>query len=97
MAQAVLINVFAVPDGRDEELLAGSAEGRRFTERQPGFVSTALHRTLDPEARSRYINVAAWESAGDFRAALGHPDFAAYRARVPFVHFPSVYTVMEPS
>ena len=96
MTQAVLINVFEVPDGRDEEFLAGWEEGKRFMERQPGYVSTALHRSLDPQARFRYINVAVWESADDFRAALSHPDFAAYRERIPFVHYPSVYTVVEP-
>ncbi len=94
MAQAVLINVFEVPDGRDEEFLTGWEEGKRFMEQQPGYVSTALHRSLDPDARFRYINVAVWESADHFRAALGHPDFAAYRERVPFAHYPPVYEVV---
>ena len=97
MAQAVLINVFEVPEGRDEEFLAGWEEGKRFMERQPGYVSTALHRSLNPQARFRYINVAVWESAEDSNAALHSPEFAAYRERIPFAHYPSVYSVVEPS
>jgi heme-degrading monooxygenase HmoA len=94
MAQAVLINVFEVPEGRDEEFLAGWEQGKQFMEQQPGYVSTALHRSLDPKARFRYINVAVWESPEDFNAALNHPEFVAYRERVPFAHYPSVYTVV---
>ena len=94
MAQAILINVFEVPEGRDEEFLAGWEESKRFMERQPGYVSTALHRSLDPGARFRYINVAVWESPEAFNAALNHPEFVAYRERFPFAHYPSVYTVV---
>ena len=43
----------------------------------------------------RYINIAVWESAEAFQAALNHPEFAAYRDRVPFTHYPSVYTVVR--
>jgi heme-degrading monooxygenase HmoA len=95
MAQAVLINVFEVPEGRDEEFLAGWEQGKRLMEQQPGYVSTALHRSLDPEARFRYINIAVWESPEHFTTALNSPEFAAYRDRVPFAHYPSVYTVIR--
>jgi heme-degrading monooxygenase HmoA len=94
MPQAILINVFEVPEGRDEEFLAGWEEGKRFMEQQPGYVSTALHRSLDPAARFRYINIAVWESPEHFSAALNHPEFSAYRERVPFAHHPSVYTII---
>ena len=95
MPQATLINVFEVPEGRDEEFLAGWEEARRFMERQPGYVSTAIHRSLDPAARFRYINIAVWESPEHFLAALHHPEFVAARERVPFAHYPSVYTVVR--
>ena len=58
MAQAILINLFEVPAGRDQEFPAGWEQARPFMEQQPGSVSTALHRSLDPEARFRYVNVA---------------------------------------
>ena len=63
-------------------------------ERQPGYLSTALHRSLDPTAQFRYINVAHWESAQDFSAALNNPEFEAYRNAVPFTRYPSVYEVI---
>ena len=67
----VLINVFEVPAGQDEEeFLAGWEQGKAIMERQPGYLSTALHRSLDPTAQFRSINVAHWESAQDFSAAL---------------------------
>ncbi len=95
MNTAVLINVFEVPEERDEEFLAHWEEARRFMERQPGYVSTALHRSLDPMARFRYVNVAEWESPAEFRAALSRPEFAAIRERMPFASYPSVYTVIR--
>ena len=94
MPNAVLINAYEVPEERDEEFLAHWEAARRFMERQPGYVSTALHRSLDAAARFRYVNVAVWESPEHFGAALNHPEFAAYRERVPFAHYPSVYTVV---
>ena len=64
-------------------------------EQQRGYVSTALHRSLDPTARFRYINIAVWESPEHFSTAMNHPEFTAYRERVPFAHHPSVYTVIR--
>ena len=95
MAHAVLINVFEVPEGRDEEFLAGWEKARQFMEQQRGYVSTALHRSLDPTARFRYINLAVWESPEAFSAALNHPVFAALRDATPFSHYPAVYTVIR--
>jgi heme oxygenase (mycobilin-producing) len=95
MAQAILINAFEVPDGHDDEFLEGWEEGKRLMERRPGYVSTALHRSLDPTARFRYINIAVWESAEAFQAALTSPEFTAYRARIRFAHYPSVYEVVR--
>ena len=40
---------------------------------QPGYVSTRLHRSSDPDARFRFVNVAEWETAEAFGAALNHP------------------------
>ena len=95
MAHAVLINVFEVPEGQEETFLAGWEEARRFMARQPGYVSTALHSSLDPSARFRFINIATWESPEAFFAALNHPEFVALRDNVPFPHYPSVYTVIR--
>ena len=94
MAHAVLINVFEVPERQDEEFMAGWEKARQFMEQQRGYVSTALHRNLDPTARFRYVNVAVWETPEDFYAALNNPEFAVMRDATPFPHYPSVYTVI---
>jgi heme-degrading monooxygenase HmoA len=93
MANVVLINPFEVPDGKEEEFLRGWEAARDFMQRQKGYVATRLHRSLDPTARFRFINVAEWESPAAFHAALTHPDFVRLRAATPFVHYPSLYEV----
>ncbi len=49
--------------------------------RQPGFISTQLHRALGESAT--YLNYAIWESTEAFRSAFGHPDFQAKLANYP--------------
>ncbi len=95
MAQAVLINVVEVPNGRDEELLGGRNAGRRSTERQPDDAGTTLHRRLAPQVRFRSVNVAMRESAESVNRALHHPELAAHRGRLPVAHSPSVYAVVQ--
>jgi heme oxygenase (mycobilin-producing) len=95
MAQAILINVFEVPEGRDDEFLMGWEKAKQFMEQQPGYISTALHRSLDRAARFRHINIALWEKPEDFQAALNHPVFVALRNATPFAHYPSLYTVIR--
>lgn len=95
MAHVVLMNPFEVPEGKDEEFLTGWEAAKKFMERQKGYVSTRLHRSLDPKARFRFINVAEWESPKDSYAALQNPEFAPLRESVPFPHFPSIYEVIR--
>jgi len=49
-----------------------------FMKRQPGFISTQLHRALGESPT--YLNYAVWESTAHYRAAFGHPEF---RAKLP--------------
>jgi heme-degrading monooxygenase HmoA len=42
---------------------------------QPGYVSTRLHRALQPDARFRFVNVAEWSSPQDFQAAVSSEQF----------------------
>jgi hypothetical protein len=58
-------------------------------------MATRLHRSLVPNARFRFINVAEWASVEDFQAALNHPEFTTLREATPFAHFPAVYEVMR--
>ncbi len=69
-AEVTLINVFEVPAGRQAEAIAAWERARAFLSDQPGYVSTALHRALSPDARFALINVAIWDSPEAFRAAV---------------------------
>ncbi len=95
MANVVLINAFEVPEDKDAQFLQGWEAARDFMQSQKGYVATRLHRSLDPAARFRFINLAEWETPADFQAALNHPDFVELRDAVPFTHFPSVYEVIR--
>lgn len=64
-----LINCFEVPEGRDEEFLAGFRKVNDYMAAKPGFVGNRLHRALVPEARFRFINYVEWETAEHLDAA----------------------------
>lgn len=64
-----LINVFEVPEGQLEASVAFWKESRDFLQTQPGYVSTALHQSIAPDAKFMLVNVAEWESAAAFKAA----------------------------
>ena len=95
MSTVVLINAFEVPAEQDAAFLRGWEAARDFMQRQAGYLSTRLHRSLDPAARFRFINIAEWASPADFQAALNHPEFVALRQAIPFAHYPSVYQVIR--
>ena len=71
----ILINPFEVPAGADDDFLRGWERAAEYMQRQPGFVSTRLHRALVPDARFRFVNVAEWASPQDFQAAVSSEEF----------------------
>ena len=94
MPDMVLINPFEVPaDGSDAEFLAGWQAAADYLQTQPGFRSTRLHRAVRPDARFRYVNVALWESAQSFMAAVGSDGFRALAAGTA-PNFPALYEVV---
>ena len=46
-----------------------------YLRQQEGFVSTRLHQSLYPAEATRFVNIAAWESAEHFQRALSTPEF----------------------
>ena len=93
MTNAVLINVFEVPAGHDEEFLRGWQAARDVLRRQPGFVSARLHQSLDPAAAFRFVNVAEWASPEDFRRAVATPEFQELVRGMPFAGHPALYRI----
>ncbi|UGY05431.1 antibiotic biosynthesis monooxygenase family protein [Bradyrhizobium quebecense] len=77
----VLVNVFTL-DKADEEIFLKSWQAdAAIMKRQPGFISTQLHRALGDSPA--YLNYAVWESTAAFRSAFANPEFRAKLAAYP--------------
>jgi heme-degrading monooxygenase HmoA len=88
----VLINPFEVPPDRDTEFVTRWERARDFLAGREGYVDTALHRSLAPEAEFRFVNVARWRSPRDFQAAMAAPGFPG--RQMPYVSHPALYQVV---
>lgn len=71
----VLINAFEVPADRAEHFIKAWEETRDFLQLQPGYIETALHQGLRPDADFLFVNIARWETAEAFSAAMGSVGF----------------------
>ena len=80
-APVVLVNVFTVDRAEADRLEAAWTEDAKFMRRQPGFISTQLHRGVGES--STYLNYAVWESVAAFKAAFEQPDFRAHLSSYP--------------
>ena len=77
----VLVNVFTLDKADEPAFLQVWQEDAAFMKRQPGFISTQLHRAIGESPT--YLNYAVWESSAAFRAAFTHPDFVAKLSAYP--------------
>ena len=66
------ITIIETEPGKQTESLSLMRERARFMQRQPGFISISLHRSLDGR---RIVNYIQWESRDLLRAAHQSPDF----------------------
>lgn len=71
----VLVDVFTLAAADEADFLAVWKDDAAFMKRQPGFISTQLHRALGDSPT--YLNYAIRESTAAFRAAFTHPEFVA--------------------
>ncbi|UWR48156.1 antibiotic biosynthesis monooxygenase family protein [Phaeobacter inhibens] len=91
-----LINVFEVPEGALQASIDYWKLSRDFLQTQPGYVSTALHQSIAPDAKFMLVNFAVWESAEAFKAASAKMMQTAGIAPVDGLKFtPGLYTVIE--
>jgi heme-degrading monooxygenase HmoA len=88
----VLINLFEVPAGADEGFIGAWERARDFLAAQDGYRSTALHRSLGPDAEFRFVNLAEWASSVAFQSATSHPEFPG--RDMPFPAHPGLYQVV---
>ncbi len=71
----VLINTFTVDPAEADQFLAAWTTDAAIMKRQPGFISTQLHRGI--AGSSVFVNYAVWESTASFKRAFGNPEFQA--------------------
>lgn len=80
-APVVLVNLFTLDAADEQAFLAAWQADAEIMKRQPGFISTQLHRAIGGSVA--YLNHAVWESTADFRAAFAHPEFRAKLSAYP--------------
>ena len=78
---AVLINIFTVATEDVDALLAAWEHDANWMKKQPGYISTQLHRGIG--GSRTFLNYAVWELVGHFRAAFTNPEFRTALAAYP--------------
>ncbi len=95
-AEVTLINVFEVPGGQRDAVVAGWEKARDFLSDQPGYIDTALHESLSPDSRFQLINVARWADAQSFQSAIQAMHKAAIFPKIEGLGInPALYTVIR--
>ncbi len=82
VSPVVLINIFQVAETDIPALLKAWEADANWMKRQPGYISTQLHRGIG--GSTVLMNYAVWESVAHFRAAFSHPEFKS-----ALEHYPS--------
>ena len=77
----VLINTFVVPAEDADALLNTWSRDAAIMKRQPGFISTQLHRGT--AGSCTFLNYAVWQSVAHFREAFANPEFRAQLGAYP--------------
>ncbi len=80
-APVVLVNVFTVDEADTDAMLKTWTSDARFMRRQPGFISTQLHRGIG--SSTTFMNYAVWDSAADFARAFEQPQFQSQIRNYP--------------
>jgi heme oxygenase (mycobilin-producing) len=57
-----LINVFTVPNGKEDEFVKWWEDVKANITKQQGFISGKFHKGIKPDSRFKFINVAIWEN-----------------------------------
>jgi hypothetical protein len=75
----VLINAFEVPPDADDDFIRGWEAARDYLQTQPGYVGTALHRAVSPDADFRFIKSDAGSRCSTSRQRFRDRAFARRR------------------
>ena len=100
MARYTFINPLTVPMSREDEFLEKWTAGAAYVRKCEGFVSTSLHRSINPNSRFQYFTVAQWESPDHFYRAMASEWWREYAASFGFGSGPNDFgaepTLCEP-
>ena len=77
----VLVNLFTVDPADQDALVAAWREDALWMKKQPGYISTQLHRAVGDSCM--YLNYAIWDSVDDFRVAFSNPEFQQALSHYP--------------
>ena len=93
----ILINPFEVPEGKEEEAIKGWDDAATYLRKQPGFISTKLHKTITPNSKFHLVNVAEWETPEAFMNAVNTDEFKKVTQKMveDFPHYPALYDVIR--
>ena len=81
VAPVTLINLFTVDPADVGALLEAWEHDANWMKKQPGYISTQLHRGIGGSCV--FLNYAVWESVAHFRAAFSDPEFLGALAAYP--------------
>jgi heme oxygenase (mycobilin-producing) len=97
MSRVILINPFEVAPSLEASALAYWDRAAAHLRRQPGYRWARLHRAVSPGARFLYVNVAEWDSAAHFGAAVGSDAFRRLTGPEAdrFPHHPALYEIIR--
>lgn len=97
MSAITLVNCFEIPSGREDEFFALWQQVNTYMRGKSGYLGHKLHRSLAPDARFRFVNVAQWASLEAFNAAhdAGFRDLVSQTAWSTFRSFPTLYEVVH--
>ncbi|MDF5709923.1 MAG: antibiotic biosynthesis monooxygenase [Nostoc sp. S4] len=91
----VLINVFCIPQGMEDEFVAKWHQTAELMKNEPGFIETKLHRSLLPTARFQFINIAKWSSESTWQAAFSKriSQHEIFEQQLPIEANPALYQI----
>lgn len=97
MGIVTLVNCFEVPAGREEEFFGLWQQVNAYMQKKKGYLEHKLHRSLAPDAKYRFVNVARWASIEDFQAAhdAGFQALVSKPAWSEFRSSPALYEVVH--
>ena len=57
-----LINVFSVPEAKEDEFVKWWQDVKDNITKQEGFIGGKFHKSIKPDSKFNFINVAIWEN-----------------------------------